>query len=155
MIIAKGRVNFFDLKRTRTASLWEAYSEVEEAASGSISSSYDISPDNQFDVLFASYELTEFQKHVVECMYPVFDNTANIIDPEKLVYDISMNSDQDLILSRDMDEGLSSLIIHDDELIVYSFISSVNKEFDIFDIYEDVRKVDFEKLVYEFLKFQK
>lgn len=151
MVKAKRGVDFHNLKMTKTESLREAYSEVEEMTGGSISNSYFPNPDDQLDALFATYELTEFQKRKIGEIYPIFSHILDLIDPEKLTYEINVNCDQDLILSKNDKKGLSTLIIHDDELIVYSFISKISKDLDKYFEYEEGKEVDLEALVYKFL----
>lgn len=124
-----------------------AYREFLDVDSSVLQSSFEFSElkDIYQSILneFSS-TLSEFQVNVIGDIFLQFDKITELIDPERLKFEFSFNDDEEFLLYRKSDLGLTNVIIHDDECVAYSFIPfDKNKENQLEFFYTPI---DFQKL---------
>lgn len=128
--------NAFDLKpKSQILSRFTAYRDIPELL-------------NQ--ILAVSENLTDFQKTILENFFIAFDDIRAKIDPNRLKsFKYDFNSDEELVLHRNTEKGLTNIIINPDECFAFSFIPK-NHEIPKSLTFHDENYEDFEGLAYRF-----
>lgn len=93
--------------------------------------------------------LTDFQKDVLDKLFNAFNSIRVKIDPNRLKpFKHSINVDNELLLFRNTEQGLTNIIISPDECLAYSFIGKGLNTGRVLEFYEI--QGDFELLAYHF-----
>lgn len=97
-----------------------------------------------------SYDLTDYQRSILFSLFVAFDKIRTVIDPLRLKsFDYGLNEDDELVLYRNTENGLTNLILFPEECFAFSFISKDGKRrIPMSFYYEDFD--DFEKIAYMF-----
>jgi len=100
------------------------------------------------NILFKYENLTDFQKEILMNIFNEFNNIRESIDPNRLQpFKHYLNQDDELLLYRDTEHGLTNIIINPDECIAFSYIPKSDEKRNLYFIALDG---DFEKLAYDF-----
>lgn len=98
-------------------------------------------------------DLSDFQKSILSKLFIAFDTIQNEIDPNKLQKFKNVISDElELCFYRNSEKGITNLIIDEDQLITFSYISKTNQEDNIIEFYEG-EEYSIEKIAYSFFSF--
>jgi len=74
-------------------------------------------------ILLKYPNLTTFQKDILVKLFDAFNNIRTQIDPNRLQsFEYCFNNDEELLLYRSTESGLTNIIINPDECVAYSFI---------------------------------
>ncbi len=95
-------------------------------------------------------KLTDFQTLLLSHIFNAFNEIRLKIDPNRLKqFKYYYNNDDELLLYRETEKGLTNIIINPDECIAYSFIPNNNTDLNrvLYFVGEDG---DFERLAYDF-----
>lgn len=99
--------------------------------------------------ILAKHELlTEFQREILNNIFNAFNNIRAKIDPKRLkTFESCINEDDDLLLFRNTETGLTNLIIHSEDSFAFSFISKIDNQrtLNFYDL-----QADFELISYKF-----
>lgn len=99
-------------------------------------------------ILYSYDSLSEFQKDMLYKIFEALNKVRHLIDPNRLrPFEQYLNSDEELLLYRNTDNGLTNIIINPDECVAYSFINKEKNERVLLFFDENS---DFESLVYKF-----
>jgi len=100
--------------------------------------------------ILASFELTEYQKEILQNFFIAFNDIRVKIDPNRLKsFKYEFNNDDELVLNRNTEKGIINIIINPNECFAFSVIPKdfhIRKSLDFY--YEDFK--DFEALAYKF-----
>lgn len=92
--------------------------------------------------------ITPFQKEMLDRIFDEFNNIRLSIDPKRLKpFESFLNNDDELLLFRETEFGITNIIINPEECIAFSFISNKTKERKFY--FVEILG-DFEKLAYDF-----
>jgi hypothetical protein len=99
--------------------------------------------------VFLKYDsLTEFQKEMLIKIFDEFNQIRTSIDPKRLKsFDHYLNTDDELLLYRETENGLINIIINPEDCIAFSFIPDNSDQRQLYFIHQDG---DFERLAYNF-----
>lgn len=112
--------------------------------------------NGKFDKLYIDFmNITNVQTIQLNLIKEGFILIQTIIDPTKLCFfESSKGSDDELILRRESENGVSKLIIHDDGAIAYWFIAfKESQKANIRNFYHLNEKIDFEVITYNFFTY--
>ncbi len=98
-------------------------------------------------IIYENTDLTDFQTNSLKNIFDSLNEISKEIDPYRLEFDFYFNNDDELLLFRESENGLTNLIINPEEDIAFSFIGkSGEKTLNFF-----TENDDFEKLAFNFL----
>ncbi len=126
------------------------YRQAGERTEGTLTRHYGNSLAERLNQLLQRYALSSFQVTALSKLMTAFKNIEYHIEPDKLTFQDLFTGDDELILFRTSKRGATNLVIHDDELIAYSFIGK--EEQPVLDFFEETKaQFDFEAIAYKFL----
>lgn len=102
-------------------------------------------------ILLKCKTLTSFQKDTLNKLFIQFDNIRQSIDPNRLKkFDFHFNNEDELLLYRNTENGLTNIIIDNEDLISYSFIPKKDENSNSRTLLFYDAEGDFESLAYKF-----
>ncbi len=141
--------NKYSLLESHSKDVTNAYEQVFAVIDGSLTTVADNDATSKINIAMTSLKPTAEQVNALNEFHSAFKFIETRIDPLRLNFDISKALDDEICINRTSDFGVSKIIIHEDGLIAYSFISykGVDK-IDILDFYSD--SIDYETLTFNF-----
>lgn len=136
---------------TQSESFGEIYSNILEDKNPTLCSPLIEDIGEMLNSILVRYDtLTEFQEHILAKIFNEFNRIQMEIDPKRLKpFEHYFNSDDELLLFRKTDIGLTNITINPEECISYSFIpKNFNEERKFYFLDQEG---DFEILSYDFL----
>jgi hypothetical protein len=101
-------------------------------------------------ILMECNSITGFQVDILHKIFVAFNDIRTKIDPKRLSsFEYCFNDDDELVLFRNTDKGLTNIIINPDECFAFSFIPK-NPENQKSLTFYDADYQDFEGLAYRF-----
>lgn len=137
----------------QSEALREQYDDIFETDNTDLNSTFDYKDIGELyeNILFKNGEyLTDFQKDSLGKIFMEFDKIRKLIDPHRLKeFDCFFNSeDEEFLLYRNSNKGLTNVIIHDEELIAFSFIPKKIDEEKVLTYFEGNDLEDLSKVAY-------
>lgn len=141
--------NKYSLLESHSKDVTNAYEQVFAVIDGSLTTVADNDAISKINIAMTSLNPTPEQANALNEFHSAFKFIETRIDPLRLNFDISKALDDEICINRTSDFGVFKIIIHEDGLIAYSFISykGVAKN-DILDFHAD--NIDYETLTYNF-----
>ncbi|TAF73171.1 MAG: hypothetical protein EAZ53_13555 [Bacteroidetes bacterium] len=108
--------------------------------------------DASFDIAHTKFSMTNEQIKCIELLRVCFLKLQSVMDPNRLYFTFSNAVDGEICLNRISENGISKLIINEDGVLAYSFISYKNStKKDVLDFFTN--EVDGELVALKFLSF--
>lgn len=127
----------------------ELYSEYIRIEQESFNNPLTIELESIYNNIISKYSITKDQEFVLINIFNIFKYVQEIIDPKRVEFSIGFSEDDDVLLYRKNDNELINLIIHPEDDFTLSIISKTSgNSIEYF----DNKDVDFEKIVYNFLR---
>ena len=127
----------------------ELYSEYIRIEQESFNNPLTIELESIYNNIISKYSITKDQEFVLINIFNIFKYVQEIIDPKRVEFSIGFSEDDDVLLYRKNDNELINLIIHLEDDFTLSIISKTSgNSIEYF----DNKDVDFEKIVYNFLR---
>ncbi len=102
-------------------------------------------------ILINCKSLEAFQREVLLNLFKSFDFIRKEIDPYKLKdFQYCLTEDRELCLYRNTEKGITNLIIDEENLVSYSFISKTDASKDELQFFDFSTEICFEKLALMF-----
>lgn len=141
-------INKYGLLQSESEYVREIYAAVFEKVKGSYTTISDNDASGRFDVAIATFQPTDLQLDQLLSFKDAFKTVETKIDPNRLKFSIAKALDNEICINKESASGLSKIIIHDDGLIAFSFISfsGVEKP-DVLEFYDC--DLDYEQLAYQ------
>ncbi len=146
---SKEGLNKYKLLNTASEEFKQAYEAVFEIAEGSLTTVSDNDAAGKIRVAMNLYSPNEEQVRQLQNFLAAFKAIESQIDPEKLSFFITKATDDEICINRTMSSGISKLIIHDDGLIAYSYISYTSDQSKDELTFYATDQLDFESLSYQ------
>ena len=125
------------------------YSEYTNTQQESFNNPLIVELESVYNKIVSEFSITKDQEFVLINIFNVFKYVQENIDPNRLDFSVTISEDDDILLFRRNDNELINLIIHPEEDFTLSIISKTSgNSIEYF----DNKNVDFESVVYDFLK---
>ncbi|HEY0297987.1 MAG TPA: hypothetical protein VGB84_02085 [Arachidicoccus sp.] len=98
----------------------------------------ELNPRHLDSILYKYPNLTEYQKDALERLFDKFITIKETVDPARIQsFQYDYTEDEELLLYRITDRGITNIILNSDECIAFSFIPKTNGVKDVFFIIDD------------------
>jgi len=144
-----------ELYQSQSAEIRDMYDRVLPVDEESLTTVLGNDVPSRFRVAYAQLPMTAAQCAAVQELETALRRVEVLIDPKQLYFSISSSPDNDVVLNHRQDEGLCTLIIHDDGSIALARIYTCPKPGQRDELrFVETAEADYEQLVLQFLSGQ-
>jgi hypothetical protein len=144
-----------ELYQSQSAEIRAVYDRVLPSDEESLTTVLGNDVRSRFRVAYAQLPMTAEQCATVQELEAALRRVEMLIDPKQLYFSISSSPDEDVVLNHRQEEGLCTLIVHDDGSLALARIYTRPKDGQRDELrFVEPEDADYERLVLQFLSGQ-
>lgn len=144
-----------ELYQSQSAEIRAVYDRVLPVDEESLTTVLGNDVRSRFRVAYAQLPMTGAQRAVVRELETALRRVEMLIDPSRLYFSINSSPDEDVVFNHRQEEGLCTLIVHDDGSLALARIYARPKPGQQDELrFVGVAEADYEQLVLQFLSGQ-